>query len=621
MPSNPESTPAILVFEFSEDRLQQDRAGILIVKRCKLPPRDAGETDVDGLCKRWVYDDGRPDYVEVGPCAWQDSDPHKPSQRFRTGGEAGRELSLQSTTETRRLRARVEEIAGELEGRKTVMESAIGRLNNMIGHLEELQLLYPAPTTGAYITENTRAHAMLARDELRHDLGQIGSDELKRMQTQAKNAPHRAGKPPGLTRAELPEPGQTFVELRMEVHQGGVREAKGATVRITRKTLQERDVREMRELAELAFKRAAEEAFGPLSEPAGPYEQTMAPAMEKLREPLRSSELGHGRQRACDRSGCCATPSGGTCADPDHAMAQLDAVGFARRFREVGGTIANLARAYLDLLANQQSDDHKDAMRDAEHALSFPTSPRGADAVFLNLARCYLSLRRRAKAEPNWKLAALRLWGVLDDIDTLDDAAREDDAAFRKRCYALQQLRHDILPGRHIDVAAQDATLPTQLRRRFLPEACDGEAPRECNCEARARGEAGGHRMSCPKYDNGMTWLSEPARMLDHQRVGNRGTIFGLYAGTPTFEKLRALVDAARRENMPAISEGYGAGCIGVYLTWDQARALIMSNEVQRLIERSVIEQNRAQPGDLLGIIAGAALFLVDQSVPASGQG
>lgn len=33
------------------------------------------------------------------------------------------------------------------------------------------------------------------------------------------------------------------------------------------------------------------------------------------------------------------------------------------------------------------------------------------------------------------------LWMLLDDIDTLDDAARENDAAFRKNCYEIQQKR------------------------------------------------------------------------------------------------------------------------------------------------------------------------------------
>ncbi len=33
------------------------------------------------------------------------------------------------------------------------------------------------------------------------------------------------------------------------------------------------------------------------------------------------------------------------------------------------------------------------------------------------------------------------LWMLLDDIDTLDDEARENDAVFRKKCYEIQQKR------------------------------------------------------------------------------------------------------------------------------------------------------------------------------------
>jgi hypothetical protein len=45
------------------------------------------------------------------------------------------------------------------------------------------------------------------------------------------------------------------------------------------------------------------------------------------------------------------------------------------------------------------------------------------------------------------------LWTLLDDIDTLDDACKGDDAAFRKRCYELQQRRHGIVDGAYVDSA------------------------------------------------------------------------------------------------------------------------------------------------------------------------
>ena len=40
-----------------------------------------------------------------------------------------------------------------------------------------------------------------------------------------------------------------------------------------------------------------------------------------------------------------------------------------------------------------------------------------------------------------FKNAAAALWDLLDDIDTLDDSCRDDDAAFRARVRAVQKKR------------------------------------------------------------------------------------------------------------------------------------------------------------------------------------
>lgn len=40
--------------------------------------------------------------------------------------------------------------------------------------------------------------------------------------------------------------------------------------------------------------------------------------------------------------------------------------------------------------------------------------------------------------------AAEKLWQLLDDIDTLDDACRDDDAAFRRLVRGIQQKRHEL---------------------------------------------------------------------------------------------------------------------------------------------------------------------------------
>lgn len=44
-----------------------------------------------------------------------------------------------------------------------------------------------------------------------------------------------------------------------------------------------------------------------------------------------------------------------------------------------------------------------------------------------------------------------RLWRMLDDIDTLDDACRENDAAFRLLVRDIQRKRFDVLPGPEFD--------------------------------------------------------------------------------------------------------------------------------------------------------------------------
>lgn len=46
-----------------------------------------------------------------------------------------------------------------------------------------------------------------------------------------------------------------------------------------------------------------------------------------------------------------------------------------------------------------------------------------------------------------WREKAYQLWMLLDDIDTLDDAAKDDDARFREQARAIQKVRHLISNG------------------------------------------------------------------------------------------------------------------------------------------------------------------------------
>lgn len=50
---------------------------------------------------------------------------------------------------------------------------------------------------------------------------------------------------------------------------------------------------------------------------------------------------------------------------------------------------------------------------------------------------------------------ALRLWMLLDDIDTADDIAKSDDKLYRKICQNHQKNRWHILSGDEVDEAIQ----------------------------------------------------------------------------------------------------------------------------------------------------------------------
>ena len=53
----------------------------------------------------------------------------------------------------------------------------------------------------------------------------------------------------------------------------------------------------------------------------------------------------------------------------------------------------------------------------------------------------------------DWRRVALALWRLLDDIDTQDDASRENDAHFRLATGEIQRRRFQILSGEQFDTA------------------------------------------------------------------------------------------------------------------------------------------------------------------------
>lgn len=44
-----------------------------------------------------------------------------------------------------------------------------------------------------------------------------------------------------------------------------------------------------------------------------------------------------------------------------------------------------------------------------------------------------------------------RLWKLLDDIDTLDDAVKSNDKAFREHTRTIQRKRFEIIPESFVD--------------------------------------------------------------------------------------------------------------------------------------------------------------------------
>lgn len=65
-----------------------------------------------------------------------------------------------------------------------------------------------------------------------------------------------------------------------------------------------------------------------------------------------------------------------------------------------------------------------------------------------NRERAAIAERDAADAvAAKWQSIAQRLWMLLDDIDTQDDASKSNDAHFRKFAYRIQQRRHAIITG------------------------------------------------------------------------------------------------------------------------------------------------------------------------------
>ena len=72
----------------------------------------------------------------------------------------------------------------------------------------------------------------------------------------------------------------------------------------------------------------------------------------------------------------------------------------------------------------------------------------GSDEKPLNSVTRFAALVAAAEREKS-----LRLWMLLDDIDTADDIAKSDDKLYRRICQNHQKKRWDILSEAEVDAA------------------------------------------------------------------------------------------------------------------------------------------------------------------------
>jgi hypothetical protein len=73
------------------------------------------------------------------------------------------------------------------------------------------------------------------------------------------------------------------------------------------------------------------------------------------------------------------------------------------------------------------------------------------------------------------------LWRLLDDIDTLDDACRDNDKMFREAAYRRQRQRFDVLSGEDFDA----------LRKEMEDEAGSSQAVSAAQEDTRIAGLRG----------------------------------------------------------------------------------------------------------------------------------
>jgi hypothetical protein len=91
-----------------------------------------------------------------------------------------------------------------------------------------------------------------------------------------------------------------------------------------------------------------------------------------------------------------------------------------------------------------------DIIRMAREARGYPAAPTDGSLWLFSESHLERFAELVAAAE---REKSLRLWMLLDDVDTADDIAKADDAVYRSLCRKAHAKRWGVLNGDEVDAA------------------------------------------------------------------------------------------------------------------------------------------------------------------------
>ena len=91
-----------------------------------------------------------------------------------------------------------------------------------------------------------------------------------------------------------------------------------------------------------------------------------------------------------------------------------------------------------------------DIIRMAREARGYPAAPTDGSLWLFSESHLERFAELVAAAE---REKSLRLWMLLDDVDTADDIAKADDAVYRSLCRKAHAKRWGVLTGDEVDAA------------------------------------------------------------------------------------------------------------------------------------------------------------------------